>query len=133
MSTAISVPRQVTGTTLLSPFDPLVFERNRAEALFGLDYRIGIYTPAQKRTRGYYSLPLLHDGTIPARADLALDRQTGTLMVKGAWYEPGYGSVETDRVLAGELARLASWLGASQISVADDAPGDAVSAVASLL
>lgn len=133
MSTAISVPRQVTGTTFLSPFDPLVFERNRAEALFGLDYRIGIYTPAQKRTRGYYSLPLLHDGTIPARADLALDRQTGTLMVKGAWYEQGYENSETDRALAGELARLASWLDASQISVADDAPGDAVSTVASLL
>lgn len=132
MSSSVAVPRTVTGTTLLSPFDPLIFERRRAEALFGLDYRIGIYTPAPKRTRGYYSLPLLHDGTIPARVDLALDRQTGTLRVAGAWYEPEVGS-DTDDALVEELRRLASWLGAATITVYDDAPGDAIPAVTRLL
>lgn len=133
MSASVTVPRAVSGTAFLSPFDPLIFDRRRAEALFGLDYRIGIYTPAKKRTRGYYSLPLLHHGTIPARADLALDRQSGTLTVRGAWYEPGHSATDTDRALSGELAVLASWLGAANISVADGAPGDAVSGIRALL
>ncbi|MEZ7898561.1 MAG: crosslink repair DNA glycosylase YcaQ family protein [Flaviflexus sp.] len=120
------IPRSVRGTTFLSPFDPLVFERDRAHAIFGLHYRIGIYTPAPKRTKGYYSLPLLHNGTIPARADLALDRKSQTLLIKGAWYEPGYESEETDRALASELVRMAGWLGATSVSVIDDAPGDAI-------
>lgn len=131
MWAAIPVPRSVTGTTLLSPFDPLIFERKRALALFGLDYRIGIYTPAAKRTRGYYSLPLLHDGMIPARVDLALDRPSQTLKVMGAWFEPG--AREAGAVLAAELERLARWQGASTITIVDDAPGDAVPAIRAAL
>ncbi|WP_182354983.1 winged helix-turn-helix domain-containing protein [Flaviflexus huanghaiensis] len=126
MDGSASIPRAVRGTTFLSPFDPLIFERRRALALFGLDYRIGIYTPAPQRTRGYYSLPLLHNGTIPARADLALDRQSSRLLVAGAWYEPNGESPETDRALAGEIERLAGWLGATSIAVTDGL-GDAMS------
>lgn len=132
MDAGASVPRAVHGTTLLSPFDPLIFERRRAHALFDLDYRIGIYTPAPKRTRGYYSLPLLHNGTIPARVDLSLDRKGSRLLVQGAWYEPNGKGLETDRALAGEIQRLAGWLGATTIE-ATDGPGDAMAGLRALM
>ncbi|WP_054951806.1 winged helix-turn-helix domain-containing protein [Flaviflexus massiliensis] len=133
LPTSTIIPRSVTGTTFLSPFDPLIFERNRAHGLFGLHYRIGIYTPEAQRTRGYYSLPLLHNGTIPARTDLALDRKSQTLLVKGAWYEPGYERPDTDRALAGELKRLGGWLGATSITLTDGAPGEAMEALHRIL
>lgn len=131
--TSTVIPRSVEGTTFLSPFDPLIFERDRALALFGLHYRIGIYTPVNQRTRGYYSLPLLQDATIPARVDLAFNRKTQTLQVTGAWYEPGYELESTDRALGSELERMAGWLGATRITVTDDAPGEAINGIKSQL
>jgi uncharacterized protein len=104
-------PRPVPGRALLSPFDPLIWFRPRAERLFGFRYRIEIYVPAPQRVYGYYVLPFLLDGALVARVDLKSDRQTGVLRVQGAFAEDG---VDTDRVsaeLAAELSTVAAWIG----------------------
>jgi uncharacterized protein YcaQ len=111
-----SAPRAVRASTLLAPFDPLIWERSRAERLFGFRYRIGIYTPADKREHGYYVLPFLLNDRIVARADLKADRQAGLLRVQSAWAEPDAPS-ETAERLASELALLAGWLGLGGVQV----------------
>ncbi|WP_335339005.1 winged helix-turn-helix domain-containing protein [Microterricola viridarii] len=83
------VPRRVEAAALLSPFDPVVWDRKRAERLFGFHYRIEIYTPAPKRVFGYYSLPILLGDTVVGRIDLKNDRQAGVLRVQSAWHEEG--------------------------------------------
>jgi uncharacterized protein YcaQ len=83
------VPRRIEATALLSPFDPVVWERDRAERLFGFRYRIEIYTPAHKRVFGYYSLPLLIDDRLVGRVDLKSDRKNRVLRVQSAWSELG--------------------------------------------
>jgi uncharacterized protein YcaQ len=99
-----------TATTVLSPFDSLVWYRERTERLFGFRYRLEIYTPAEKRTFGYYVLPFLLDGDLVARADLKADRQAGVLRVHGAFAEPG-APKKTASALYDELTALAKWLG----------------------
>ena len=109
-------PRRIRAAALLAPFDPLIWERSRAERLFGFRYRIGIYTPAEKRVHGYYVLPFLLDEAIVARVDLKADRQAGLLRVQSAWAEaaaPG----ETAERLAAELRAVAEWLGLSGVAV----------------
>jgi uncharacterized protein YcaQ len=112
-----AVPRRVRATALLSPFDPLVFERSRAARLFGFDYRIEIYVPAEKRVHGYYVLPFLHDEALRARVDLKSDRKASVLRVQSAHLEPGHDPVETAEVLAAELRRAAAWQGLSDVLV----------------
>lgn len=111
-----SVPRRVTGSALLAPFDPLIWFRPRTERLFGMRYRIEIYTPAAQRVHGYYVLPFLHDGVLVARVDLKADRATGRLLVQSAHPE---GELGTDAVaaLAGELHAMAGWLDVPQVHV----------------
>src|SRR5690606_4727268 len=103
-------PRKVTAAALLSPFDNLIWTRDRTERLFGTRVRLEIYTPAHKRTHGYYVLPFLKDEAITARVDLKADRQARVLRVQAAWREPD-ATAQTPERLAGPLRRMAGWLG----------------------
>jgi len=110
-------PRHISGATLLSPFDPVVWNRERAERLFGFHYRIEIYVPEPKRVFGYYVLPFLLDGNLVGRVDLKADRKTRTLLVRGSYVESQYDADEVASALAGELRRFADWLDLSDIAV----------------
>lgn len=112
-------PRAVSGSALLSPFDPLVFFRPRTERVFGFRYRLEIYTPEPKRTYGYYVFPFLLDGELVARVDLKSDRATGVLRVLGAFVEPGVSPGRVAAALAASLAEMAAWLGLGAVHVGD--------------
>ena len=114
---AARVPRRVVTAALLSPFDPVVWRRPRAERLFGFHYRISIYTPAQAREHGYYVLPALVDDALVGRIDLKSDRQAGVLRVQHAWREPDAPSDVAER-LAPVLRDAARWQGLGEIEVA---------------
>ncbi len=97
-------------TTLLSPFDPVVWDRARALELFDFDYKIEVYTPAAKRRYGYYSLPILHHGALVGRLDAKAHRKEAIFEVKVAHLEPDV-SVSDDLIsgIAGALRECASW------------------------
>ncbi|OZM81161.1 winged helix-turn-helix domain-containing protein [Pseudonocardia sp. MH-G8] len=104
------VPRRITGRALLCPFDPLVWERERTERIFGFRYRIEIYVPEPKRQYGYYVFPFLLDGELVARVDLKADRKAGVLRVRGAFAEPQADLPRVTAELAAELRVMAGWL-----------------------
>jgi uncharacterized protein YcaQ len=109
-------PRKVTGQTLLSPFDSLIWYRQRAERVFGFTYRIEIYTPAEDRKHGYYVLPFLLGDSLVARVDVKSDRAAGALLVHAAYAEPGAPSA-TASALASELVAFARWLGLERVAL----------------
>jgi uncharacterized protein YcaQ len=110
------IPRRIETAALLSPFDPIVWERERTLRMFGFHYRIEIYTPAPKRVFGYYTLPVLVDDALVGRIDLKSDRQAGVLRVQSAWREPGQ-SQDVERI--GHLLReAAAWQGLDRIEFA---------------
>ena len=123
-------PPKVRGDALLSPFDNLIWRRDRTERLFGARVRLEIYTPAHKRTHGYYVLPFLEDEAITARVDLKADRQAGVLRVQAAWRERDTTPATPER-LAAELTRMAGWLELERVEVAGK--GDLAEALAAAL
>lgn len=118
MAADARMPRTLEASALLSPFDPIVWERARALRMFGLDYRIEIYTPAPKRVYGYYVLPVLQDSQIVGRVDLKSDRKAGVLVVQSAWAEPA-ADASTPARLAALLRDAAEWQGLSAVLVRD--------------
>lgn len=112
-------PREITGRALLCPFDPVVWERQRAERVFGFRYRIEIYVPQAQRRFGYYVFPFLLNGHLVARVDLKADRTAGVLRVPGAFAEPDTDRAEVVVELAGALREMAEWLGLSDVVVGE--------------
>ena len=104
------IPKDVEARALVSPFDPLMWERKPTQRLFGFDYKIEIYVPAPKRIYGYYVLPFLLGDRFAARVDLKADRKTRTLLVPGVFVEPGHNPKHVASELADELRLMASWL-----------------------
>lgn len=116
-------PRGIEAAALLSPFDPVVWFRDRALRMFGFHYRIEIYTPAPQRVYGYYSLPILLDDELVGRIDLKSDRQAGVLRVQSAWTEAGDGGRVAERLVP-LLGETAAWQGLGAVEVAEGARGD---------
>ncbi|RHA39380.1 winged helix-turn-helix domain-containing protein [Cellulomonas rhizosphaerae] len=119
-----TLPRRATGSALLSPFDPLVFERRRLEELYGLRYRIEIYVPAHLRVWGYYVLPFLMGEHLEALVDLKADRKDKVLRVHGVHRAPAparsaVSDASVVEALVAELGLMAQWLGLEQVVIAD--------------
>jgi uncharacterized protein YcaQ len=113
------LPRRIRTEALLSPFDPVVWFRERALRLFDLHYRIEIYTPAAQRVHGYYVLPVLVDDEIIARVDLKSDRQAGVLRVQASWIEGRHDPAAAAARIAPLLERAAAWQGLAEVGVVD--------------
>lgn len=108
------MPQRLAPDALLTPFDPVVWFRPRAERMFDFHYRIEIYTPKEKRQFGYYCLPLMVGGKLVGRIDLKADRASRELLVQAAWQEPG-APLRTAEVAQHLLARAARWQGLTSV------------------
>jgi uncharacterized protein YcaQ len=111
------IPRKIGARALISPFDPLVWDRKRLERVFEFRYRIGIYTPVDKREHGYYVLPFLLDDRLVARVDLKADRKQGVLQVLSAHGESRIDPKQVAEALVSELFLLGQWLGLDKLRI----------------
>lgn len=111
------IPRAIAARALLSPFDPVVWARERTERIFGFRYRIEIYVPEPKREFGYYVLPFLLNEDLVARVDIKADRAASRLWIRSAWLETGRDAAVVAAALAQECRDMASWLGLEQVHV----------------
>lgn len=111
------IPQRLDACALLTPFDSVMWERDRVERVFGFHYRIEIYVPAPKRIYGYYVLPFLLGDRLVARIDAKADRRAGVLRIAGAWGEGGIDLDEVATALAGETRDLACFLGLDGVAV----------------
>ncbi len=115
----VPVPRRPSRAALLCPFDPVVWNRERVERVFGFSYRIEIYVPRPQRRWGYYVLPFLLGDRLVARVDVKADRSRGLLLVPGAFIESGEEPGRVVPPLVAELEHLASWLGLEAVTVGE--------------
>jgi uncharacterized protein YcaQ len=111
------IPRSINAAAIVSPFDPILWERKWTKAVFGFDYQIEIYVPAHKRVHGYYVLPFLFGDRFAARVDLKAERKTSTLIVHAAYIEPGFEARAVAEPLAAELRSIAAWLSLELLDV----------------
>jgi uncharacterized protein YcaQ len=124
-------PRRMEAQALLAPFDPLIWQRERVEALFGTRIRLELYTPREKRMHGYYVLPFLLGDRIVARLDLKADRVASILRVQAAHAETGVTKPAIVEHLAAELRLMAAWLGLEKVRM--ERAGDLARALAGAL
>jgi uncharacterized protein YcaQ len=116
---------RATYTTLLSPFDPLVWDRERALATFGFDYKIECYTPAPKRRYGYFALPILDRGRLVGRLDAKAHRGTGKFEVKAIHLEPDVKPSRTRvAAIADAIARCAAWHATPRVTLRRSRPAE---------
>lgn len=111
------IGKRVSVCALLSPFDSLVWNRDRTERLFNFHYRIEIYTPKPKRKYGYYVLPVLCGDTLVGRLDAKADRVNGTLRIEAAYVEPGVSAKKVVGRVGAEVRRMARWLSLDRVEV----------------
>ena len=124
------------GTTLLTPFDSLLWHRERVSRLWGFDYRIEVYTPGPQRVHGYYTLPILHDGHLIGRLDAKTHREERRLELRHVHFEPwlargrtpaaGWGQIDREGVMTGladTAGSLARFVGADRITLGRVSPG----------
>jgi len=117
LSSIAKSPRNIPSASLLSPFDPVVWFRPRAERLYKFEYRIEIYVPAARRRWGYYVLPFRQGDKLTARVDLKADRKASVLRVQNAHLEPAADSGSTADSLSRELRALADWLCLERVKI----------------
>ena len=112
------LPARIDARAIVSPFDPVLWERKWTNAVFDFAYQIEIYVPRPRRVHGYYVLPFLLGDRFAARVDLKADRKTSTLLVHAAYVEPGFAPAAVASALADELRLAAAWLSLERFRVA---------------